>query len=121
MPGWSCGWSEPHSHLHSDSRLYTAGECDGSSQWSPMSFHLIQILIGPLPCTSHAHSSGHCRKRRHKDMAPILREPTLFGDNDRDNGHRPYCHSGHNHCVYPALLCAKPHTKCAAHVSLSSC
>lgn len=89
------------------------------SQWSPVSCHSIRILTGPLPCASHAPSSGHCGKRRREGSHP--QGPALFRDNDRDSGHHPHRHSGHNPCVDPALLCAKPRTKRAAHVSLSSC
>lgn len=67
MSGRSWGWPEPHSRLGSAMALLP-------SQWSPVSCHSIRILTGPLPCASHAPSSGDCGRRRREGMAPILRD-----------------------------------------------
>lgn len=117
MSGRSWGWPEPHR------RLDTAGERDGSSAFP------VEPRVLPLDPNSHRTSTP----RQSRSLLRGLREaqtrrhgshpqgPVLFRDNDRDSGHHPHRHSGHSPCVDPALLCAKPRTKRATHVSLSSC
>lgn len=76
----------------------------------PISSHLTQVLIGPLPRARRTHAAAVAGNTDKQTRAHPQGTCNLSGGNDRNNGHRHH-RSVHSPCISPALACAKPHIK----------